>query len=271
MNDLQIYKNVTDKDYRLMPGHSQSKLASILKSPRHFNMFESLIKESDEMRFGTAFHMAFLEPGKFKDLYAIAPECYPDGETFNKRTNKYKDFMVDFESKNMGRLVIDADEAESLAGMLTSLANEPSIVELFHGADKEVVGTWTRRGYECKGRLDAFNELKGVRTVLELKSAKDASPQGFTRAVWNNGYDFQANYYADGFKAKRHIVVAVEKKFPFAVGVYDMHHWLEYGHNRVEKAFDRLDALGAGLEPHWYTAGVEHLLPPSWAPNLAEE
>ena len=257
---------ISDQEYRGMEALSQSDLAYILKSPLHFLRRNELRRETEAMRFGTAFHMAVLEPQKFKDLYVLEPSTMPNGEPINKRKKADKEYLEQFKMDNMDKVVIDGEDMECLTGMLNAISSHPVASKLFSGGESEVSNVWEYRGRQCKGRadylFDSHPELG--RAVIELKTAQDASPMEFTRVIYNKCYDFQAYWYKNGFQANHHVVVAVEKTFPFAIGVYNMVNWMEHGQKRVDRAMDKLDYAEANNEWSGYTEGIEPILPANW-------
>ena len=226
------------------------------------------------MRFGTAFHMAVLEPQKFKEIYLLEPTLMPNGEPINKRKKADKEFLEQFRMDNMDKVIIDGDDMDCLTGMLNSLASHPVASKLFQGGESEVSHVWDYRGRKCKGRADYFfdshPELR--RCVVELKTAQDASPVEFNRTIYNKKYSFQSSWYQRGFEANNHIIVAVEKVFPYAIGVYSMVNWKEHGDRLVELALDKLDYCEANNQWNGFTDGIEPIIPPDWVVGrLGEE
>ena len=70
----------------------------------------------------------------------------------------------------------------------------------------------------CKCRPDWWNGD----IVIDLKTTQDASPRGFAKSVANFRYHVQQMHYLRGTNAARFIFIAVEKEYPFAVGVYEL-------------------------------------------------
>ena len=55
---------------------------------------------------------------------------------------------------------------------------------------------------------------------MDLKTTRDASPDGFGKSIANYRYHVQSAHYRDGFQAGRFVWVAVEIDPPYAVAVY---------------------------------------------------
>jgi exodeoxyribonuclease VIII len=96
---------------------------------------------------------------------------------------------------------------------------------LLHWQGKaETTHMWTdaTTGVECKCRPDWLTS----NLIVDLKTTEDASPRGFQRSVANYRYHVQAAWYLDGIEAvtgtrpDQFIFICVEKKPPYAVGVY---------------------------------------------------
>jgi exodeoxyribonuclease VIII len=225
-------------------------------------------RESAAMKLGSAFHSAVLEPMKFKEDYLQLPSTMPDGEPINRRKKAHKEYLEQIALENPNKVALSEDEMDTLTGMLNSLVANPIANSLFKGGLAEQIKFDTWDAVNVKGKCDYFQEkhpLLGDRILVELKSSTDASPEGFARDVLKMHYDFQLYFYEQLFKADRCFIVAVENKFPYATGVYDMSEFLPNGKRKVELAFSKLKEL----EDHngvsyGYTKSLEVLKVPSW-------
>jgi len=78
----------------------------------------------------------------------------------------------------------------------------------------------------CKARIDYVHP--GGTALVDLKTTRDASKDAFQRDVWNHGYFRQLAFYRyaltrlSGCDDARAYIVAVEKKAPFAIAVYEL-------------------------------------------------
>ena len=50
------------------------------------------------------------------------------------------------------------------------------------------------------------------KVLVDFKKTQDASESGFTRSVYNYGYNLQSAFYLEGFSADRFFFVAVEER-----------------------------------------------------------
>ena len=103
-------------------------------------------------------------------------------------------------------------------------------LDWFSGSDRnyikhnEVSIYWDWLGVKCKARLDRVLVDEGI--VLDLKTTDSVEHSMFQKKVVGLGYDFQASYYAKAAEAAfgkkfRFIFVAVERKAPYCVAMYE--------------------------------------------------
>jgi len=259
-------KKLSRKEYDAIEALSQSDLKTILKSPLHFTKRKEMRKETDAMAFGTAFHLAVLEPQEFKRRYIVLPSEI-DGKPVNKRLKAHKEWIENYKIENSDKICLDDDDMEKITGMLNSLASHETAMMLLTGGESEVSTTWDYRGHKCKGTIDKWHdkhELFGP-TLVELKTARDASSEEFGRETYNRLYDFQLAYYSEAVKPNRVFSVVVETSFPYPIAVYDMEQWLPIGKSRVDKAFDRYEyCQSSGSWNEGYTGSLDLLQPKSW-------
>lgn len=272
IENQKVLGRIPEPQYRKMEGLAQSDLTQYLKSPRHFELREHIDRDSDEMAFGTMFHMAFLEPARFKESYIIAPQTMPNGEMINRRSSKHREYLEAFQEDNLDKIVCSEKDMELLTAMLNEMARTPLLRELFNGGQSECTATWDYRGLKCKGRADYFTaETLHGRVVLDLKTSQHASHDKFARSIHNYAYDCQSAWYRDGFQADKFLFVVIEKsKYP-GIGIYDGDLWYELGKRRLDRCIDR--HLECVSKNHWpsYTEGIELIKPPSWLAAQDEE
>lgn len=80
-------------------------------------------------------------------------------------------------------------------------------------------------GVHIKCRTDIWNP--NTRIITDLKFVEDASPNGFERHVRKFRYHVQDAFYKyvfeqAGIQVERFVFIAVEKKPPFLIGVYEL-------------------------------------------------
>ena len=139
--------------------------------------------------------------------------------------------------------------------------------------ETEVTATWNHEGTDCKARLDGYIAPRGKAKpiILDLKTAMDASPDGFSRAVAKFNYHFQQAFYVDAVKAikKRHaqfIFIAVEKEPPYAVGVYTLGGDAEeVGRKMYKDVLTRWRDVVQSNHAAGYGDSIQEIELPNWA------
>lgn len=277
-----IQQGMSDGDYRAIDALSQSRLWLMRKSPMHYKINPKF--ESDAMQFGTVFHMALLEPKKFRESYLVEPEMITINgkETeVNKRVKAHRDYLEAWRLDNPNSVILNDKQMDSLTGMLTEIQKDKDLVEIITLGSTEVVSLWDYNGRKCKGKADVYCEHpKYGKIVIDFKKTQDASESGFTRSVYNYGYSLQAAWYREGFEADRFFFVAVEErglldpntnKSRHPIGKWDADPWLEQGKNTMNALMERLALCEQNDSWPWYSSGFELLRPPTWVSGMDDE
>jgi exodeoxyribonuclease VIII len=157
---------------------------------------------------------------------------------------------------HMGRAVLGHPAAALLLGM---------------AGEAETTHMWTEptTGLQCKCRPDWISEDGGI--VVDLKTTEDASPREFRRSIAKWRYHVQAGWYMAGIEAaygKRpsgFIFIAVEKKPPFAVGVYAAdEQMIERGYETAMRDLQTLAECKASGRWPAYSDRIEPISLPAW-------
>lgn len=253
------------EEYHSGPGVSKSQLDKVDRSLLHY--IYSLEKEDDdetkEQRFGRAFHSFILEP----ELGNVIVE-----PVVNKKTNDGKAILKEFYLANAGKNIVTPDELVALQGMKKSVLADPDASALVLSPGRvENSAYWydKKTGLLCRCRPDKMLD-NGI--CIDLKSAADASPEGFAKAVANQRYHVQDPFYSDGIKAatgqapKGFVFIAVEKKPPYAVGVYQLDDQaIEEGRAVYRKNLLALSEAKCTNIYRGYTSRITTLSLPRWA------
>jgi hypothetical protein len=216
--DPGLYAGVPMAEYHTWPGFSQSR-AKVLRdrSPLHLRWeLDHPSQPTPAQRLGAAVHTAVLQPELFPSHYCQEP----DG---SRRTNAYRDEKAALEEN--GFTVLTADEWQTCHSMRKAIAEHRIASRLLEG-DPERSAVWDDpdAGVRCKGRFDLISSR--TPSIVDFKTARDASPAEFARAAFNFGYYMQAAHYLQGAQecgldAQHFVFVVIEKEPPFAVAVYD--------------------------------------------------
>lgn len=202
---------------------SSTRLKRILKSPANFySTFiqdeEDELTRSDSLRFGSAFHLAILEPKLFFKSYVKMPEFKGVGSQAAKAE------WLGAQPK--GTVLVTEKEMIMLEGMVNSVLSHRDASALLKHGQAEVSGYYRdpETGIKCRFRPDFINfELL---TLIDVKTTTDASAEAFSRTIWNYRYDIQMAMYCTGTEQilgkwpHYPIFLAVEKAPPYEVAVY---------------------------------------------------
>lgn len=212
---------MTEREYRQSDGISRSELWRLRESPEKFLWYQEHPEESTPaLVFGSMAHKLVLEPEDFDNEYAVAPEC-------DKRTKAGKEEWQAFVDGAGDKTVVTAGDYEKAKAMADKARSIPAVMELLNG-EHELPIHWTDEdtGEECKARLDCLTAKDSRPTIVDYKTAADASTEAFVRAAINYGYDFQSGMYCEAVEKKtgvkpRFIFVVQEKAAPYSVNILE--------------------------------------------------
>ncbi|AHF03419.1 exonuclease VIII [Marichromatium purpuratum 984] len=169
--------------------------------------------------------------------YTVAP-------VVDRRTKagkaEWAEFQADAEAR--GLLVVTADQMTRAQAMRDAVIAQPFARALLADGDPEVTMLWERDGVSCKARADWV--CGGHQVIVDLKTAADASEQGFRRAVGQWRYHMQAAHYIDAARAtglgeRTFVFIVVESEPPHGVALYQLgERELHAGGVRIRRAMD---------------------------------
>ncbi len=220
------YAALAARDYHALDRLSSHRLQLFKRSPAHYRHYDANPEPATPAQaFGEMLHLAVLEPDRYAREVVLT-----DAGT---RTKAYAELV---ETHGAAR-VATREDAAHLGAMRQALARHPAAAALLHPQaprelsivfDREAVCTDSGEcvAVACKSRLDVFDA--DHRRIVDVKSARDASPRAFGRAAHDYGYLLQGAFYAcaaaaatgEAPHAFEVVFVAVEKAPPYAVGVY---------------------------------------------------
>jgi hypothetical protein len=216
-----IYE-LSNEEYHNQEALNKSGLVQLAKSPAHYMEWDHAPAEepTKAMLLGTATHTAVLEPDKYDQSIIIAPN------NIDKRTKAGKAEWTIFQEKAKGKIVITQDEAIAIEGMKESIYNNITAYDLLLEGTPEqsIFFKDPVHNFLCKVRPDFYTSLK---EVVDLKTCLDAGYDGFSRAIANFKYHWQALFYLNGLTAvtgvehNKFIFIAVEKDPPYATAIYE--------------------------------------------------
>ncbi|CAB5194983.1 Putative exodeoxyribonuclease 8, PDDEXK-like domain containing protein [uncultured Caudovirales phage] len=261
MRNELIY-DMPAKEYHSIEALSASGAKLLLKSPAHYYASRSEFKApSAAMKLGTAVHTAILEPELFDAEIAIEPKL-------DKRTKIGKEAAEQFSNSSEGKTIIDFYQGERCRAITEAVRAHPYFQKRVTGGKAEATMLWKQYNVQCKARIDYLVE----RTMFDVKTCQDASPEGFSKQIANFQYHIQAAHYAMGFKRltgtplEQFVFIAVESEMPHMVGIYALSaDSLRAGAFAMKKAADNYDLFLSQKIAKSYNADAEEISIPSWA------
>lgn len=207
---------------------SASTAKHLLRSPAHYlRSREEQDSTTLPMRFGTLVHMMVLEP----DMVSKRIEVRPGMASRKLKGGREEADAWEALPENAGRMLFDLETFQRAQRTANAVLNHPQSGPFFKShCVTEATAFWNEvidgSMVPCKARLDCFREADN--TVVDLKTAQDASPEGFRAACRQYKYHLQAAHYAraveiaTGKRPDRFLFVAVESDEPHGVGVYEL-------------------------------------------------
>jgi PDDEXK-like domain of unknown function (DUF3799) len=236
------------------------------RSPAHYVAWlEGVSETTPALEFGSAFHCALLEPERFGSEYVSMPDF--GDRRFKENKARYEAWATE----NAGKRSLGFDVADAIKGMVASVRRHPLAGRMIEDGIPELTLTWNDEdtGLGCKVRPDYY--VKARRMVVDVKSARDASPDGFRKAVAEHRYHVQDALYRAAFAAvgepvEHFIFVAVEKEPPFAVGIYTLDaEGVGRGYSRARSGIDLMaECMKTNTWPA-YAPGIQTIELPPWA------
>jgi len=249
---------ISNAEYHTDPAVSASHLHVVAASPYHYwsrflDPNRPVIEPTAAMRLGSLVHCAVLEPDELNSRYAIAPD---------RRTKDGKATAAMLAAS--GIEAVTAADMELAMAMAASVRSHQAAAELLRNGKAEQSFWWddVDTGLRCKCRPDWYYGA----TVVDLKTTTDASPQGFAKSVANWRYHVQQAHYMAGTFAERFVFIAVEKTYPYAVGVYELDATaMNVGYALRRNNLQTIADCRAINEWPGYSQGIQNLSLPGWA------
>ena len=224
IKNLTFTKSLTDPNehYHAQPGISASGLKQLKESPAHFMFSEK--KETDAMRFGTMYHHFILEPDTFYKEYQVVNINERPDQKHTMAAKENEMWLSTFDNP------VSNDTHEQLKAMKSVLFRHPYAKSLLTKGEAEA-------SYYCEVDIGAAEPLKvrlrpdnvkhNKRIVVDLKTARDASVEGFKKGAANQLHHIQASFYADMMElimeeelGYEFFFVAQEKTAPYAFNIF---------------------------------------------------
>jgi len=255
---------ISHEDYLAMDRLSASGIKQLLRSPAHYReAVTHPTPPTPAQQLGTAVHIAVLEPERFLTSVRVRP-------TSDKRTKAGKEEHAEFDKQlPSGGIALHAEQYCRTTDMRNAVMANPYARALLENGKPEGSIFWNADGVQAKARIDWLCE--GHDVLLDLKTAKDASFEGFAKACGTYQYHVQHAWYLAGAEqvglGKRQFVfLVVESEPPHGVALYQLDNVaVTAGEARIQRALEiyrecRLSGVWPG-----YEESIQQLSLPRWA------
>lgn len=268
---LGITHGLAPSVYHAAPAVSNSMLSAMARSPYHC-WAEYLAPNRPErkataaMKAGTLLHALVLEPETIDARYMVRP----DG--LDLRTKEGKEWA---RSIPAGVEIISAEQWKTALDQRDALRANTFIADILNtNGHAEVSASWMDEATDlrCKMRADYVANAPGGCFVLDLKTATDASPEGFSKAVAGFGYHRQQAHYSNGWKAAagvsgvEFVFAVVSNEYPYIATAYILDsESAQQGQDEVAELLAQFaQCQRDGIWPA-YGAGPQIISLPAWA------
>lgn len=267
-----IVLDMPEAEYHADPALSSTNARLLLDSPAKYKYAQTHPQPAKAaFDVGTAAHSKVLGVGS---PTVVIPEKHlaVNGAL---STKEGKQWAAD--ERTAGRTPVKRAVFEEVKAMSESLLAHPMarvLLEQVGNPEVSVFGTDPETEIELRARFDYLPSGGSTPVAVDLKTARDASPRGFTRAAAEHGYAIQRGHYMDthsyagGIDLDGFVFVVVESTAPYLVGVHRLRStWEARGTEKAREArriYKRCmetgiwDGYGDGIhsltEPFWLVA-----------------
>lgn len=257
---MKPFYSMDFRSYQLTDAINHSTLERMLPTAAHCKWALDHPDKGEgavHLRLGTAIHSMVLE-GKKDEAFAKSVAVRPEGMNFRTKEGRaWRDEQI-----ANGLTILTQDEFGALTAGVSNTLADPVCRQALEDGEPEVSLLWKHHDGETllKARLDWVPN--GMGCIVDLKVVSDASPEGFSRAVWEYGWHRKAAWYLDGWNAVNpddqrtfFVWIAIEKRPPYLPALYQCHPLdIALGRQQNEQMLtDFLRARRTGIWPG-YTA-----------------
>lgn len=280
-----IYPGIPFEEYHRWNAASNSRLKDMDRSPAYCQERMTNPSESTPAQFeGTATHAALFEPKSFDARYVVVGTCAAttkagapcgnaanrviDGEGYCGLRGHAPDGAPD------PRIALTEEQHDAILARVASCVALPRVARLLDSlVHRELSILWTdpETGAACKARIDGLAVVGDRRILIDAKRTKDAHPDDFPKAMFNQGIHRQLAWYARGLASVGEpvtdsLVLTMQDDAPFEAYLYrPLDAVLTFGHRENARALSAyVECLRSGEWP----AGPDKVLNvdlPEWA------
>jgi hypothetical protein len=252
-------------EYHASKALGSTQIRWFMKSPLYFKDKMSYPPQSSEaMDFGSAVHLAILQPEDFANTVVAKPEC-------DRRTTKGKEIWAKFqEGLKPGTLILDPDEIAAAARIANTVWHTDWWKEYQKTNPRSEVSCFaTLNGIACKARLDSC-PMEGP-IIVDIKTTVSAKRHTFEKSIWKYGYAIQAAFHMYvarecGLMKSEFILMAIEKSSPYDFQFFRLKPALiAKAMDEITDALERLAVCAAFDEWPGYPKIPHEVDLPAWA------
>ena len=276
-----IVRDLPEHIYHSQPALSSTEARILLDSPAKYRWKKDhppLVAASKKFDVGSSVHSKALGTG-YHAVVIPADLLATNGAVSTKAAKEWVEA-----ARAEGKIPLKAEEFDPINQQAEAVLAHLGARQLFAQpgeAEVSVFATDPVTGVAVRARFDFLpveaRDAQPSRVAVDLKTARDASPGGFTRSIADYGYDVQRSWYLDALRFEtgevaEMVFVAVEKEPPYLVGVYQLPTvWAEMGATKARKARELYAECTEAN--HWpgYGNDVQLLSPPTWLIYQHEE
>ena len=257
----EIIHNMPSAIYHGTKALSKSGLDQFRRSPAHFRAWQDGItkdESSPALEFGTAVHMAILEP----DLFAATYTTFAGDRRTKEGKAAYEAVIAS------GKTPLNQEQWDNITGAAAAVHAHPAAAAFLHNIQTEVSCFDTWDGVKVKARIDGL----GKDYIVDVKTTQDASPVAFGKSCAQFRYHVQAAWYQRITGINRFIFIAVEKEAPYGVACYELDQpAIDLGHSIIEeqlRTYIECEQLNS-----WpcYSSAIQSLSLPAWAARQSDQ
>lgn len=265
-----IYPKMSNDDYHAGTGVSKSGLDWIARCPAMYRAKyitrEIVGKESPALAVGKAAHLAVFQPDIFDTEVAVAPDV-------DRRTKAGKEDYAAFQKESAGKTIISQTEHDQVRYIADAVHRHPIAAGMLRDgqAETSIFSTDQKTGELVKVRPDWMHQ----ELLVDLKSILNASPDYFSRELWNRRYYVQAPFYLDvanqeyAGRFNNFLFICAEKEPPYLVEVYLIDQSsIQAGRDEYRRCLDLYhECRTSGKWPCYNGGKIREIGLPGWALN----
>ena len=270
-----FYNDLSLADYHADPAVSRSDLLLLKNNPLKFKVAKQLLKkQTDVFNIGTAGHAALLQPKDYWNQVSVVPNSVL-GKNGSRNTKKYRAWAADPARAN--KAIITQEQSAVVKGILESVFENPAhstargiLLNDEKVVEQSIFFKDSSHGFLCKIRPDL--RFPFARTLVDIKTSRNASKEAFARDCANLGHDVQAAWYltgasrATGDNYEEFVFIVIEKEPPYCVAIYRAdYEMLDTGRKKIRPLIKLYnDCITKNNWPGYYD-GISDLSLPRWA------